>query len=125
MDRDGYGRVFYKKHKIRLAHRLSYFLYYGDFDKQLKVLHKCDNPSCVNPEHLFLGTTEDNIRDRVVKERSAVGERQHSSKLTKDIVIKIRNEYASGAREYHLAKKYGVRHVSINKIINRISWKHI
>lgn len=63
-----YGQ-FWLKGKNVTPHRVSYELEYGDFDKTLHVLHHCDNPICVNPKHLFLGTNEDNIRDKMLKGR--------------------------------------------------------
>lgn len=65
----GYGIVSVTHTTTRLAHRVAYQLTYGDFDNSLKVLHKCDNPPCVNPEHLFLGTDADNVHDMDKKGR--------------------------------------------------------
>ena len=72
----GYGCVSYRsegKKKQLAAHRLSYALHKGSFDKQNHVLHKCDNTLCVNPEHLFLGTQQDNMKDMSVKNRGRKG----------------------------------------------------
>lgn len=69
IDKDGYG-AFHESHRLmKRAHRASYEYYKGSFDKSLLVLHTCDNPSCVNPSHLFLGTHTDNMRDKVSKGR--------------------------------------------------------
>jgi len=67
-DSCGYG-IHNKKFDTTRAHRISYILKYGEFDKNLKVLHKCDNPACVNPKHLFLGTQQENIKNMVKKFR--------------------------------------------------------
>lgn len=67
--RQGYGRVRRKGRSPMLVHRLRYELAYGPFDAALKVCHRCDNPGCVNPTHLFLGTQEDNLRDMFKKGR--------------------------------------------------------
>lgn len=64
----GYGRLRHNGKKV-LAHRASYEVFKGDFDKNLLVCHSCDNPSCVNPDHLFLGTNKDNVDDCISKGR--------------------------------------------------------
>lgn len=66
---EGYVRLDFKRYKKFNAHRLSYALYRGPFDTTLLVLHACDNPPCINPDHLFLGTQRDNIRDMDSKGR--------------------------------------------------------
>jgi hypothetical protein len=75
LDRYGYG-VFKIGNQSYKAHRYSYELYNGTFDKHLHVLHKCDNPKCVNPAHLFLGTNQDNIQDKISKGRSKINNRR-------------------------------------------------
>lgn len=70
LSKKGYGNLYFNRKTLK-AHRESYRLFNGEFDNKLHVLHKCDNPSCVNPEHLFLGTNLDNVEDRVKKGRSA------------------------------------------------------
>ena len=67
---DGYGRFKVSKRHGALAHRIAYYLAFGAFDPELKVCHKCDNPSCLNPAHLFLGTQGDNLRDMTSKGRN-------------------------------------------------------
>jgi len=68
----GYGEIFYNK-KVWKAHRLSYFIAFGDFDTKLYVAHHCDNPTCVNPDHLFLATQKENVVDMVAKGRHGAG----------------------------------------------------
>jgi hypothetical protein len=75
----GYGR-FYFNGRLHGAHRVAYQLTYRDFDQSLDCCHKCDNPSCVNPEHLFLGTEKDNIDDMMKKGRHHFKSRTHCSK---------------------------------------------
>lgn len=84
LDLYGYG-VFKLNNKSYKAHRYSYVLYHGAFDTKLHVLHRCDNPKCVNPDHLFLGTNQDNIADKVSKGRSKIT--QH--RLTNDEKVHI------------------------------------
>lgn len=111
------------------AHRLSYRWHIGEPGK-LHVLHRCDNPPCVNPAHLFIGTQQDNNNDKLAKGRAAggsmKGEAHPSRKLSESDVLAIRSEYATGDKnQSRLARKYGVRQGTIWQIVNRNSWRHV
>lgn len=120
----GYGRIGYnnKQHK---AHRVSWMLHNGPIPKDLCVLHKCDNPSCVNPNHLFLGTYQDNNKDRAEKSRSADqrGDKSHVSKLTWKKVKMIRYLYSTGLfRHKDLAWQFDVGQTTIWHVLNNSTW---
>lgn len=91
--------------KFTKAHRVAFYLANGYIDKDLSVCHKCDNPACVNPSHLFLGTHSDNMQDMFAKGRNVRGERCPHAKLTADDVREIRSSTLPG---YVLAEKYGI-----------------
>lgn len=114
--------------KIVTAHRASYWLQHGKFNLSLHVLHRCDTPSCVNPDHLFLGTHQENMDDRKRKNRTnrvaPKGENCGASKLTESDVIKIRSLYPTFTQQA-IAEKFGVKQTTIYYILNRKSWKHI
>lgn len=115
----GGGR--YLRKRIR-ASRLSYEIHWGPIPDGMRVLHTCDNPPCVNPEHLFLGTPKQNSEDMAAKGRSPRGERQGRSKLTEVDVIEIRN---SNETLEQLAARYGVSFQSISDAMNGRTWAHI
>lgn len=126
-DRRGYGRVKIKR-KAVLAHRIAWKETFGPIPDGLCVCHKCDNPSCINPSHLFLGTKKDNSTDMVNKQRCnpPYGSRCWRSKLTESQVIEIRRKYNHTlAHQSVLASEYGVRPKAIAKILYRQRWKHI
>lgn len=114
---NGYGRVV-----GRYAHRVSHEAFIGPIPEGQGVLHRCDNPPCWNPAHLFAGTALANNRDRVEKGRGYHGERHHSAKLTPDDVRAIRASDLSGPA---LAKQYGVQFSAIYKIKDGRSWAHV
>lgn len=123
---NSYGRgVMCIDGKTEHASRISYRLFNGDFDKNLWVLHKCDNPSCVNPDHLFLGTPKDNSEDMVKKGRSAKGMRVGNSKLSDIDVIMIREAFSAGVPRMELIKRYNVSYTVITKVIYNETWKHV
>jgi hypothetical protein len=120
--RDGYGRFRVEGCTV-LAHRVSYELSVGPIgDKH--VLHKCDNPACVNPDHLFLGTNADNMRDRNAKGRQARqrGEANGSAKLSREDVLAIRGDPRTATA---VAKEYGVHNATVSQIKRRKTWGHI
>lgn len=126
IQRGGYGRKYGGK-SIR-AHRVSWMLHNGMIPDRLCVLHKCDNTSCVNPNHLFLGTKADNAHDRDDKGRHVAfhGEGHPMSKLTNENIKSIRHLFA--IKKYNgvqLAKMYNISHCTAYRIINRVIWKHI
>lgn len=124
----GYGVfcVDKKTNNNEQAHRVSYRLHYGEIPDLLKVLHRCDNPSCVRPDHLFLGTDGDNMRDKVAKDRQHKGEKSPISKLTNAQVIEIRKRHAVGdISQSQLAREYGICHQTMGSLINGETWKHL
>jgi hypothetical protein len=132
----GYGTLGYQRKRWR-AHRLAYKLTHGDVPDDLMVCHRCDNPPCCNPAHLFLGTQSDNMQDCSKKGRwgaggghaegaRTFGQRHWSAKLTDDLVRELRARYAAGGVTYsHLSAEYGVAHSQVRRAILRHSWKHV
>lgn len=121
-----YGGMRFKG-KIWLAHRLA--LLFSGIDPTGKcACHHCDNPKCVNPRHLFIGTMADNTRDMMNKGRNTPlrGEHNPASTTSLSAVIAIRKEYVRGViTQKELAEKYGVTENTVSHIITRKSWKHI
>ena len=107
------------------ASHYSWKLFTGrDVPVGLFVCHHCDQPLCVNPHHLFLGTNQDNVDDMVEKGRQAKGERLGSSKLTMETVRLIRDEHMNGSVAFTaLAEKYGVTRKTIANVVHRVYWK--
>lgn len=118
-DKDGYG-IFHCESKNRRAHRISWELSNGKIKNNLLVLHKCDNPTCINPSHLFLGTTKDNVNDRVKKGRSGFGV---TSKIDYKKAIKIRELFSKGVNtRKELAYKFSIHRRTVSDIISNKSW---
>ena len=117
----GYGRLSVEN-KLWLAHRASYFNKHGDIPDSMLVCHKCDNPSCINTDHLFLGTDFDNMMDKVHKKRHSHGGKSPIAKLTEDQVIMIRGD---GRLQTEIAKDYGISKGAVSAIKVRKNWAHI
>ena len=125
-DPKGYDRVFIKGGKTHGAHRYSYEYHIGPIPTGMFVCHKCDNPPCINPNHLFLGTNQDNVNDKVIKNRQGKGEQISSSKLTEDQVREIRAKHIFRVYTYQmLADEYNVSSDTIQKIVKRKLWRHL
>lgn len=127
--KNGYGafRIREKGNRINnqsfRAHRLIFEFIKGPVGDS-HVLHKCDNPQCVNPDHLFLGTHQDNMRDRMTKGRTPFGSRSWSVKLRPEQVIEIRKLYAEGGHSTRsLGRKFGVDGKHIHNIVVGKKWK--
>lgn len=111
---------------IELTHRAAWRLFVGPIPEGMYVLHKCDNPACVNPKHLFLGSQSDNLKDMWTKDRAkpgvSLGEKHGMSKLTADLVLEIRSSTESGAS---LARRMGVTQTTISEVRRRKTWNHL
>lgn len=118
----GYGKIW--DNRTELAHRFSYKLAFGPIPKGLYVCHHCDNPSCVNPEHLFIGTNSDNLRDLVNKGKfhPATGEAHGSARLTSEEVRRIRNETMTARAA---AALFGISERHVRGIRQGKTWRTI
>lgn len=121
----GYGTFWdNQRGKTVRAHRFAYEMENGAIDDDCVILHKCDNPSCVNPVHLVQGTQADNIQDMVAKRRNRFGESVPWSKLTESDVIEIRRTKGENTNQ-ECAEKFGVSVGSVCRIRARHDWKHL
>lgn len=123
-----YGQLARPINGVTSAHRLSWMIHFGAIPQGICVCHHCDNPPCVRPDHLFLGTKADNNRDMVEKQRSRAvcGERHPCAKLRIVDVLEMRKLHENekvGCRK--LAKRFGVSLTTVKEIFRRKIWRHI
>lgn len=122
----GYGNFSLKlddgKFHVASAHRVSYELTYGDIPSGMEVCHTCDNRACVNPNHLFLGTQADNMKDMKSKNRQTGGIKNPRAKLTEESVREMRRLYSEGMSYKELAKKFSICWASVHNVVARRTW---
>lgn len=122
----GYGEIKIPKTRRQIpAHRLSYLIHRGSIPSGKCVLHRCDNPACVNPAHLFIGTKMDNALDMVSKMRHCYGERQGGHKLTEQEVVDIHKLIKLGVKQKQIAKIFNIGEMQISRIKRGHRWKHV
>lgn len=121
-----YGQISVGR-KMERVHRVSWNLYFGEIPSGMYVLHKCDNPLCVNPAHLFIGTQKDNMDDMIEKGRepNLRGERNGRSKLVENDVRGIRKLLLIGERQKDIAIKFGVSLNIVSYIATGKTWGHV
>ena len=124
--RGGYGRFWFIDDTI-MPHRFSWFLANGKIPQhQPFICHTCDNPSCVNPAHLFAGDSDDNILDMMIKERGARGSHNGAAKLNESQVMEIIGYLASKKRTHKsIAAQFGVHRSTIGLIYRNRKWQHL
>lgn len=125
LDPRGYGAFATNHSKMRGAHRVAWELTFGPIRGELDVLHRCDNPACVNPTHLFLGNHQANMDDRNHKGRHAHGESHGKAKLTEPKVIELRRLRGEGWSFGMLAIRYGITSQAASDAACGKSWKHL
>lgn len=126
ISRDGYGRVKHN-HRGTPAHRFAYEQLVGPVAGGLLVCHRCDNPKCVRPEHLFLGTPAENSADMVLKGRQKFkrGSAHANAKLNEQQVRVVLERLRAGETQISIANDYGVRHCTISLIALGKAWRHV
>lgn len=125
---DGYGEIGING-AVKLAHRYSYDLHRDNkantLNKDIYILHSCDNRICVNPKHLRAGTARDNTDDMIRRNKILKGSQVGNSLLDEKKVIEIRERYANGETKKVLAQEFNVDKTTIHSVVKRYSWKHI
>lgn len=124
-DRDGYGVFTHTRNKQVRAHRAAFEFHVGQITDGQMVCHSCDNPSCINPDHLFLGSAFENTKDMIGKGRktSLCGERHPLAKLTESDVCEIRELRSDGHSLKAIAFKFGITFQTVSEIHHHKTWK--
>lgn len=125
----GYGAIRMPGRIHGYAHRAAWIAEYGPIPIGMCVCHRCDNPPCCNPSHLFLGTRADNAADREAKGRGipgmSPGSLNPAAKLNDDMVRQIRDLRSQGMEVTQIAERYGITKAAISKVVLRRTWKHV
>jgi len=124
IDKDGYGVFTVSGKKVR-AHRYIYMYHFGKVSSELCICHNCDNRKCVNSNHLFVGTWNDNIQDSIRKNRNAIGSQMVGSKLLESDVVLIKQQLQRGISQDLIADNFNVGQTTISRINRGVSWKHV
>lgn len=125
-DNAGYGNYRVAGRSVK-AHRVAYALEHGRVPAGLTVRHGCDQPGCVRPSHLSIGTQAENVRDRTLRNRHvpALGESNGHAVLTASAVADIRSRHARGENQASIARTYGVHRTVVGRIVRRQTWRHV
>ncbi len=131
---NGYGAFQLKNpQRVERSHRMVWLLVHGDIPNGVYVCHHCDNRKCCNPDHLFLGTHQDNMADMVSKGRGgrpplssiSRGASHWNAKLSDDAVRTIRQRVANGEKQRDISREMGLSHTTIGMIVRRRLWRHV
>lgn len=132
VDKWGYGKC-HLGSKTWIAHRLSYTIFKGVIPDGMMILHKCDNPRCVNPDHLSAGSNADNTRDKMQRRRHQIhtnpdcirGANNGATKLTTEDVREVRRMREAGVSLSKIGARFGVRMHTIQKLLKGVTWRHV
>lgn len=124
LNSDGYAEIRIRGRANKI-HRHIYEQCFGDIPRGFVIRHKCDNPSCINPEHLEFGTHQDNVNDMISRDRHAKGSRKPQSKLKEADVVQIKRLIAKGKTNRNIATLFGIDESIISKIKHNKAWKHV
>ena len=120
----GYPQMRYRG-KMILVMKYLWMQEHGCLDHGLVMRHTCDNPNCINLDHIIIGSRYDNVRDMVDRNRQAIGESVWSSKLCEKDIVVIRELHRSGLSSPKIAEKYNVHKSTILRVINGKTWSHV
>lgn len=122
----GYGQIKLPGTRRQIyAHRLSYLIHKGELPDAKHICHTCDNPKCVNPDHLFVGTSQDNHDDMKAKGRHTYGEKSATVKSTTKEVLQMKAMIKAGVPQTKIAALFGLHQTTISKINRAERWKHL